>query len=209
MIIHDVKQGSMEWFQLRLGKVTGSRLCKVFKADNLSLMDELIAEDMTETWEDSGYISDEMQRGIDLEPEALDQYEKINGVKLIRHGMIQSSEMPRLSYSPDGRVGVIGGVEVKCPTSKKHIQYLRQQQLPNDYRWQVLTPFLINPDCLWYDFMSYDPRVSQRPYFIHRTNRNEVEAELAKAKSDLEKFFAKMQKYQEEILFPTSKTVAA
>lgn len=202
MIIHDILQGSPEWFDLRLGKVTGSRLCKVFKADNLSLMDELIAEQLTGISADSDYQSDAMIRGLELEPLALDRYEEQTGVTLIRGGFIQSSEMPLLGYSPDGRVDTIGGVEAKCPGSKKHIQYLRQNQLPNDYKWQVYSPFLINPELEWYDFMSFDPRVTQRPVFIIRTTREQIEAELKEATAQLEKFFTKMQKYKEQILFP-------
>lgn len=209
MIVHDVKQGSMEWFMLRLGKVTGSRLKEVFAADNLKLVDELIAEQLTEQWEDSDYVSDAMQRGVDEEPNALDLYEQLYDVKLIRGGFIQCEMFPLLGYSPDGRVGEIGGVEVKCPTSKKHVQYLRQAKLPNDYKWQVLGSFIINPKLQWYDFMSYDPRVSQRPYFIHRTLREDVLADINKAVADLTKFFNKMEEYKTEILFPINKTVAA
>lgn len=201
MIVHDVEQGSFEWRQLRLGKITGSVAAKVFKADNLSLMDELIAEQLTGTWDDDEYVSAAMQRGIDLEPRALDKYEEVKGVTLIRGGLVQSSTMELLCYSPDGRVDMIGGVEVKCPSSKKHVQYLRQNQLPNDYKWQVFTAFIINPECQWYDFMSYDPRVSQREYFIHRTLRSDIAAELEVATIELGKFFAKMEKYKQQVLF--------
>lgn len=209
MIVHDVKQGSMEWSILRLGKVTGSRLKDVFKADNLTLLDELIAEQLTEQWEDDGYMSDAMQRGVDEEPNALDLYESLYNVKLIRGGFIVCEQFPLLGYSPDGRVDKIGGVEVKCPTSKKHIQYLRQNKLPNDHKWQVYSSFIINPDLQWYDFMSYDPRVSQRPHFIHRTERSQILPELNKAVEDLRKFFTKLEEYKTEILFPlTNNTIA-
>jgi hypothetical protein len=208
MIIHNVKQGSFEWRMLRLGKVTGSQLKKVFASDNLSLLDEIISEQLTETWgDDDDYVSDAMQRGIDMEPVALDTYEQVTGVQLIRDGFIQSEKFPLLGYSPDGRIGTTGNVEVKCPTSKKHIQYLRQQQLPNDYKWQILGAFIINPDLQWNDFMSFDPRVSQRPYFIHRTNREDVLPELNKAVEQLEKFFTKLEEYKEEILFPITQNV--
>lgn len=202
MIVHNIEQGSFEWFQLRCGKVTGSSLKDVFKADNLTLMDQLIAEQLTERWDDEGYVSDAMQRGIDLEPVALMTYEEMHSVELIRGGFIQSEKFPMLGYSPDGRVGNIGGVEVKCPSSKNHIKYLRQNQLPNEYKWQVLGSFIINPSIEWYDFMSFDPRVQQRPVFIYRTHRESILPELNKAVEDLEKFFTKLEKYKSDILFP-------
>lgn len=201
MIVHDIEQGSYEWFQLRCGKLTGSRLCRVFKSEYLKLIDEIIAEQLTETWDDSDYVSHKMQRGKDLEPVALDRYEGIKGVKLIRGGFIQSVKWPLLGYSPDGRVDNIGGVEVKCPDSKTHVTTLRQNQLPNDHKWQVLSSFLINPDLQWYDFMSFDPRVSQKPEFIFRTTREDVKDELATATIELDKFFKKMDEIKSKILF--------
>ena len=200
MIIHDIQQGSWEWMELRNTMVTSSRLPRVFKSEYLSLIDELIAEELTGEWEDSSYVSDAMQRGLDLESIALDEYERINDVKLIRDGFIQSSTMPKLGYSPDGRVDKIGGVEVKCPSSKKHIQYLRQQQVPNDYKWQLYLSFLINLDLQWYDFMSYDPRVKQRPVFIIRTFRGDIEQELKEATDGLAKFFTKLEDIKSKIL---------
>lgn len=48
MIVYkDVEQGSQEWHNLRLATVTGTRLKDLVKPSNLSLMDELIAEELT------------------------------------------------------------------------------------------------------------------------------------------------------------------
>ena len=204
MIVHQIQQGSPEWLQLRLGKVTGTSLGRVFKADYLSLIDELVSEQLTDMPADDSFVSDAMQRGIDLQDDALDLYEAMTGVTLIRGGFVQSDRFPLLGYSPDGRVGIAGGVEVKCPSSKRHVQYLRQAKLPAEYRWQVLGSFLINPDCEWYDFMSYDPRVQQRPWFLHRTNRIDVVSELTEAEATLAKFFTKLDQVKSDILFPLS-----
>lgn len=201
MIFHDVAQGSPEWMALRLGKVTGSCLEDVFKATHLGLIDRLIAEQLTEMPSDDGFVSYDMQRGIDTEPLALDRYKEIAGVELIRGGFCECTMFPLLGYSPDGRVREIGGVEVKCPKSKTHIQYLRQNQLPNDYKWQVLAAFIINPNLEWNDFMSFDPRVTQKPVFIHRTYRKDVLPVLNQAVEDLKKFFEKLEKYKGEVLF--------
>ena len=67
MIIHNCDQGSHEWHQLRLGKLTGSRLKKMFAKDNLSLIDELIAEEEVGMIDDDDFVSEEMQRGIDMD----------------------------------------------------------------------------------------------------------------------------------------------
>jgi len=44
MKIKNVEQRSKEWFEMRLGVITGSRCGNVFKSNNLSFVDELIAE---------------------------------------------------------------------------------------------------------------------------------------------------------------------
>ena len=43
-IYAELIQGSEEWKTVRRGMITGTRLKEVFKTDNLSLIDELIAE---------------------------------------------------------------------------------------------------------------------------------------------------------------------
>lgn len=203
MIIHNCEQGSVEWYELRLGKVTGTRLKEVMKDSNICLVDELIGEMLSQQIDDDGYVSPEMQRGKDLEPLAVEQYCQHRNVTVERVGFIQSVRWPLLGMSPDAIMGKEGGVETKCPSSKKHIQYLRQQQLPNDYKWQVICPFLINPDCQWWDFVSFDPRISQRPMFIHRTYREDVLKDINNATDKLEKFFTKLEEYKSEILFPS------
>ena len=44
MKIKNVEQRTREWFEMRLGVITGSRCANIFKSNNLSFMDELIAE---------------------------------------------------------------------------------------------------------------------------------------------------------------------
>jgi hypothetical protein len=86
---------------------------------------------------------------------------------------------------------------------------MRQNQLPNDYKWQVIAPFIINPDLQWWDFVSYDPRISQRPLFIIRTKRQDVVDDIDLAQIRLKKFFTKLDEYMKEILFPTDAEIEA
>lgn len=207
MIIHRIDQGSNEWFYLRLGKVTGTRMKQLMADSNMPLVDELIGEKLSEQIDDDGYVSPEMERGKALEGLAVQAYQAERNVTVERVGFIQSERWPLLGMSPDGIIGPIGGVETKCPSSKKHIQYIRQNQLPNDHKWQVIVPFLINPDLQWWDFVSFDPRISQRPLFIHRTNREDILAEINMAVTKLEKFFIKLSEIESEILFPVATPV--
>ena len=44
---HEVEQRSPEWFALKAGVISGTRLNGVFKSNNLPLVDELISEMLT------------------------------------------------------------------------------------------------------------------------------------------------------------------
>ena len=201
MIIHDVQQGSYEWHQIRLGKITSTRLKKVLSKDNLSVVDELIAEEETGFSDDDNFVSEEMQRGIDMEPLAIAEYEHQTGIKVDRIGFIQSLEIPMLCQSPDGYVGKTGAIEVKCPKTKTHIKYIRQGKIPNEYKEQVWTYFLVNPDLEWLDFISYDPRLIKKPIWIHRVMREHIQDDLTSAMNTLKDFVYKYEMYKQEIFF--------
>jgi putative phage-type endonuclease len=201
MIIHDVEQGSYEWHQIRLGKITSTRLKKLMSKDNLSLVDELIAEEETGISDDDGFVSEDMQRGIDLEPLAIKEYKSITGNTVTRYGILQSDELPILCQSPDGYVGTEGAIEVKCPRTKTHIKYIRQGKIPNDYKEQVWTYFMVNPNLKWLDFISYDPRLTKKPIWILRVNREDVQDDIIGAWMMLQAFNEKYIRLKEELFF--------
>jgi len=201
MIIHDVEQGSYEWHQIRLGKITSTRLKKVLSKDNLSLVDELIAEEETGLSDDDGFVSEDMQRGIDLEPLAIKEYESITGNTVTRYGIMQSDELPILCQSPDGYVGTEGAIEVKCPRTKTHVKYIRQGKIPNDYKEQVWCYFMVNPNLKWLDFISYDPRLTKKPIWVLRVNREDVQDDVNTTWESLMAFNDKYMRLKEELFF--------
>lgn len=200
MIIHNVEQGSPEWHALRVGKVTSSRLKEVMAKDNLSLIDKLIAEAISGQRKE-GYTTAEMQRGIDLEPEARKAYENKTGHEVMQFGFLQSEQFPLLGLSPDGLIFSDGAVEFKCPDTHTHVKCIRQNQIPNDYKDQVLQYFLVHTDLEWLDFVSFDPRFAVKPLFIYRTTRQDQKLAIIEAEIRLTSFFAKLEKYQAEVIF--------
>lgn len=199
---HDVEQGSYDWHNLRVGKVTSTRLKKVMSANNLEVIDEMIAEIETGYTEDVDvFVSEDMQRGTDLEPVAASAYEELTGSKTELCGFVTSDEMQLLGLSPDRWVGEDGAIEIKCPKSKTHIKTIRQGQIPNDHKYQVMCYFLVNPDLKWLDFVSFDPRIVKKPLFVHRVTRDELEGELQLCQTELQKFFKKFEKIKTEIFF--------
>ena len=201
MIIHNCDQGSHEWHQIRIGKITGTRLKKMLANDNLSLIDELIAEEETGLTDDDDFVSEEMQRGIDLEPLAIQEYSNITGHEVDHPCLIQSDEWPILMMSPDGYIGTTGAVEIKCPKTKTHIKYIRQGKIPNDYKEQIWCYFMVNPDLQWLDFVSYDPRLTKKPIWILHITREQVQEDVNDALWQLGSFITKLDNYKNEIFF--------
>lgn len=204
MKIHNVKQGTPEWKLLRKGKITGTRLKDVFKADNLGLVDELIAELISDEVEEE-FINKAMQRGMDLEPVARMMYEDKAGIKVDEIGFAISNEFTFLGLSPDGLITIDGkyksAIEIKCPNTATHVRYIRMNKIPNEYKYQVLNYFLVCQDLLSLDFVSYDDRFTAKPMHIITITREEQSAEIESAKVELKKFWTKFEKYYKQVIF--------
>lgn len=200
MKVFEVEQGSSGWHELRLGKITSSRVAKIFKSDNMSLVDELIAERVCPIIEFDGYVTDEMQWGTDHEDEAATEYAKLTGAELVQVGFCVHDKYDWLGMSPDRLTkDNKGAIEIKCPSTKTHIKYIRQDKIPTEYKSQVEQYFLINEECEWVDFVSYDPRFTPRPLFVKRMLRSDVDVDGIIA--EIVKFWKKMEDVYEKIIF--------
>jgi putative phage-type endonuclease len=203
-IYKDLEQGSDDWLKIRLGKITGSRVKDVFKADNLSLVDELISELVTEQIEDN-YESEDMIRGKTMEPIARRAYEELMNCKVEKVGFISSGKYPWLGYSPDGLImngeHYYKGIEIKCPRTKNHVKTIRQNKVPAEYKPQVLLIFLIAKHVEEVDFITYDNRFYIRPIHIVNVKRSECEEDLKEMEATLLKFWNKFEKYYNDITF--------
>jgi putative phage-type endonuclease len=203
MIIYDMPQRSDEWHEVRKGKITGTKLGDVFKADNLTLLDKLIAEEIS--GQSSIYINAAMQRGVDMEPVAKSAYCELNNVEVLDVGFIEHDKYSYLGASPDGLImsegKYKGAIEIKVPETATHVKYIRMGKLPIEYKYQVYAMFLINEDLEFLDFISWDDRFVVKPLFVHTTFRTEIAEELIKIESELLKFREKWLKYYREIIF--------
>lgn len=199
MIEVKVEQGTPEWLKMRLGKITGTRLKEVFKSDNLPLIDEMIAEIDSEEIEEN-YVNQSMQRGKDLEPVVKAIYEQVKDIEIDEVGFCLSEVNDYLALSPDGFTkDRLGAIEIKCPSTKVHVKYIRMNKIPSEYLYQVYCYFLINQKLEWLDFISYDDRFNSRPMWIKRVKREEIENELILANIEIEKFISKFEKYYKQV----------
>lgn len=200
MIEVKVEQGTPEWHKARAGKVTGTRLSNVFKTDNLTLIDELIAEMVTGTTEE-GVTTKAMQNGKDTEPVVRLIYQEVKGINIEEVGFCLAEWNDYLALSPDGfTFDRKGGIEIKCPVPKTHVKYIRQNQIPNEYKYQVYDYFLVNTELEWLDFISFCEAFTERPMFIKRVYRKDIQDELNAIQVDFVKFTNKLEKYYKQII---------
>ncbi len=187
MIILDTEQGTPGWFAARAGRPTASNFAKVVTGTGnpstqvKAYMFALIAETLATSPLES-YSNRAMERGIELEQEAVDYYQFDREVDVQRVGLCYQNEERLWSCSPDGLVGMDGGLEIKCPSHPVHIEYLLAGTIPTKYKPQVQGSLWITGRD-WWDFMSYHPGL---PSLIVRVERDETYiARLSKAVSQL------------------------
>lgn len=171
-------QGSDEWRQERLGKLTGSRIADMLArtksgwgAGRANYLAELVLERMTGVPLE-GFMSSAMQWGTDHEPDARAAYEYRTNATVELVGFVPHPTVPMSGSSPDGLVGDKGLVEFKCPNSATHIETLTVGQVPDKYvlqmQWQMA--------CTgreWCDFCSFDPRFPEEMVmFVQRVERD-------------------------------------
>lgn len=200
MIEVKIEQGTPEWHKARAGKITGTRLANVFKSDNLTLIDELIAEIVTGTTEE-GVTTKAMQNGKDTEPIVRLIYQEVKGINIEEVGFCLAEWNDYLALSPDGfTFDRLGAIEIKCPIPKTHVKYIRQNQIPNEYKYQVYNYFLVNTELEWLDFISYCEAFTERPMWIKRILRSDLKNELELCKSAIDGFTSKIEKYYKQII---------
>lgn len=181
------EQGSPEWFQARLGKVTASRVSDViaktksgWSASRANYMAQLVAERLTGQVQES-YSNAAMQWGTETEPLARSAYEFRTDATVTPAWFIDHPKIPMSGASPDGLIGDVGLVEIKCPNTATHIETLIEKTIPSKYepqmQWQMACT-----GAKWCDFASFDPRLPESMrLFVARLHRDD------KAIAELEK----------------------
>ena len=174
-----IVQGSQEWLQCRIGKVTASRVADILaktktgpSASRQNYLIELALQLATGNIEQS-YTNDAMQWGIDNEAQARVAYEIQSGNFVDQVAFVDHPSMPHFGCSPDGLINDDGIVEIKCPNSATHWAYMKAKEPPNKYFIQVQTQ-LCCTGRKWADFVSFDPRMPESSQLlIVRINRDD------------------------------------
>ncbi len=169
-IYRDIIQGSPEWFEVKLGKVSASHFKDVLnkKTGQGTYMYQLLGERLSGVPSES-YSNKAIVAGIETEPQARAYYEALYG-EVQQVGFVEVSDY--LGCSPDGLIGIDGLVEVKCPFPSTHVRYILENKLPATYKAQVQGQLIVT-ERKWCDFVSFDPRVKDRPLWKIRVYRDE------------------------------------
>ena len=185
-----MEQRSDEWFAARLGKVTASKVKDVMakgrggapSATRQNYMMQLLCERLTGKREE-GFTSAAMQRGTELEPFARMAYEIDKGVMTKETGLVLHPQIDGFGASPDGLVGDVGLIEIKCPLTATHVATIQSGRHDSQYEWQMLAQMACTGRA-WVDFVSFDDRLPEPlQYVCFRFERddsriNDMEAEI-------------------------------
>jgi putative phage-type endonuclease len=206
-----IKQGTDEWKIMRLGKATASRIPDVVAetksgpaASRATYMGELIAERLTGTWSDK-FTSAAMQHGTDFEDEARKAHAFYAGVEILQVPFVDHPKILMSGASPDGLIaGLAGGVEIKCPNTSTHIEYMLSGVIPKKYIIQMMWQAACC-DLQWVDFVSYDPRLPEEMrYWTKRVHRDDemiadLEAKVQAFLNEIDEKIAALRAYTTKI----------
>jgi putative phage-type endonuclease len=160
-----MEQRSAEWHAARLGKVSASKVADVvartktgYAASRANYMAQLVCERLTGK-PTEGFSNAAMEWGVEQEAAARDAYSARVGELVTEVGFIDHPTIKMAGASPDGIVGA-GIVEIKCPSTATHIEYLFEREPPQKYFYQMQWQMACT-GADWCDWVSYDPRMPE------------------------------------------------
>lgn len=202
-IIKDIDQGSDEWLDLRMGKITASKFKDVLakgkggaaSKTRLTYMYQIAAEIITGEREES-FSNKYMEWGNEWESSARAAYELNHSVDIDQVAFIELDE--GIGVSPDGLVGDNGLIEIKCPKTTTQIGWFLKGKVPPEHYAQIQGQIWVSGRDFC-DFVSFDPRINgESGYFEVRVNRDEeyienLKVECFKFIDELKQLLEKLQ----------------
>ena len=195
-MIEMMDQGSEAWFQVRIGKVTASRVADIlaktksgYSTSRENYMAQLVCERLTGQKAES-FTNAAMQHGTETEPLARAAYEALKDVLVDEVGFVPHPTIEMAGASPDGLVGDDGLIEIKCPNTATHIDTLLSESVPTKY----FTQMQFQMACTgreWCDFVSFDNRLPEElQLFVKRVPRDDTYIKLME--SEIVQFIAEL-----------------
>jgi len=202
MKILKLVQRTPEWFEARRGKVTGTVLKKVVssrKDVREGVFYEILAERLMVS--DGSEAEGAMDRGVRLESEAREAFEKKTGKIVEEIGFIQDGDM---GCSPDGLIRkgkkYTESVEIKCLNSGSHVRAWLTNEVPEEHMPQIIQAFIVNPDLKTMHMVFYDPRIKQHPLHTIKVERENVANTISEYKKAEAEFLEKVDEAMSKIV---------
>lgn len=198
MKIHEMEQGSNEWFEIRKLKMTASNAQAIATAGvGLETYITNLVSEYLSSAEKEKFNNEHTERGHELEETARALYELEKGEKVEEVGFIELDEY--IGCSPDGLIGKDGGLEIKCPSDSVYFKQIIENKIPSNYRWQVQMNLYITRR-KWWDLVFYNPNF-QKNMIIYRIFPNEDDFiklgnGLEKGKEIINEYLNKYKKYE-------------
>jgi hypothetical protein len=180
LTVSDAPQGSDEWIKARLGIPTASMFAVVMadgrdgdaSMTRQQYLYRLAGEQITGLPAEETFKSRAMERGKEMEADAVADYERRTGRAVTRVGFaINFDGLKRCGASADGLVGFDGGLETKTIRPDLMIPLLvRGARMPTEHRAQVHGNMLVW-EREWWDFKIF---YRGMPDFTVRVERDET-----------------------------------
>ena len=200
----EVVQGSDAWFAARLGKVTASRVADViaktktgYSTSRDNYMAQLVCERLTGQKGES-FSNSAMLWGTETEPKAREAYMAARFEIVTEIGFVNHPTIKAAGASPDGLVGDLGLIEIKCPNTATHIETLLSQTVPGKYNTQMQWQMACTGR-QWTDFVSFDPRLpAELQMFVKRVDFDP--AYVAMLEKEVVKFLTELNNKIEKLM---------
>lgn len=162
-----MEQRSKEWFEARVGVITGSRVGSILGVNPFQKEAEVLRSMVREFAgaENEFKGNAATNHGERMESVALAFYEKLTGNKVDQTGLVKHDEYDWLGASPDGLIGLDGGLEIKCPYWAKEPYSVHDKP---SYFAQCQHVMEVC-DLEWMDFFCY---ISEDVYLLERIERD-------------------------------------
>ena len=188
---HSILQGTEEWFDIRKGRFTASKIHLLEKqprskadreAGKLSgTAEKYVMQKVQERLSgvpEPEVFSKPMEWGKENEPLAIARYEEITGNKVWEVGFVAYGD--NAGASTDGLVSFDGIIEVKCPYSDYMSRILEDPFENREYYLQMQMGMMCTGR-KWCDYIIYDPRMPKgQDIVIQRIGADEASFEVIK-----------------------------
>jgi len=201
MKIHLMPQNSAEWHAIKLGIASASHFSEVLAGGEgktrTTYMKKLAYERIHNLPFPAKFKGNSsMDWGTDTEGEARILFAQIKSIGISQVGFVEYDK--DIGCSPDGLIGDDGLIEIKCPDTLTHMDYITGKTLPKAYRDQIQGQLWVM-DRQWCYFVSYDPRYPSEPFHWRKIERDEkaiatLQVKLPKFIADLENLVAELTK---------------